>query len=660
MIIDLTTARDKTGRVIDPVSPYNPDDDVKKVTAIMLRRFMVANSAKNKPYREFNNMSLLERQSVDQVRFNSYQFYQSGDPDDDWKSNAVRPITRNRVISIAAHLTGSIMYPTIYAQNEDDNDDKDTAMVMRDLTEWAADNSNPGYEKTMMYAIIAAMVNPKVVVHTEYAKMTRFVRNDDGTQKEIPDDEYSGFCDTIVPLDEWWEPNFYEQNVQRQPYLIWRRVITYEEAQLKYGDENNWKFIKPGVQIMFVEANNLFYEQYDQNLRGYLVEEVLYWDRNEDIALKFVNGVIMTKADRPNPREDKKYPFFTAGYELVDEGKFAFYKSLVNKMGPDEEVVQTLYRMIIDGTFLQLFPPGVVFGDETVDSSVMAPATITTFDNADSKFQQLNPGNNLSAGLNVLNKVEDSMSESSIRNLQFGTRMSAYAVSAIEQEMKTMMGLFGRMIGFAVYDFSQLRISDILQYMTLGDVMQETSPAGSMKFQSFLMHDKVIGGKKKTRKISFKSQIFDSKEITQEQKDNYEMDLYMKAGNDTEIVEVDPVAFRKMKYKIKVTPEVITPPSDTTRKALNLEEYDRAIANPLADQEAVFRDLLLGSYDATKGDPEKYINKNPQSLAGMVGAGQKPGMPPQGMTPGNQAPGNSAVAQIANQRGQESTAQLGK
>ena len=58
------------------------------------------------------------------------------------------------------------------------------------------------------------------------------------------------------------------------------------------------------------------------------------------------------------------------------------------------------------------------------------------------------------------------------------------------------------------------------------------------------------------------------------------------------------------------------PSSENVKKAMNLEAYDRAIANPLLDQEAVTRALLLRSYDATKDDPDRFISKCPKPQLG--------------------------------------------
>ena len=66
----------------------------------------------------------------------------------------------------------------------------------------------------------------------------------------------------------------------------------------------------------------------------------------------------MTECDNPNPRIDKMLPFAKTIYEPINaDGNFFYGKSLVNKLGPDQEVIDVLYQMIIDGTYLNLFKP---------------------------------------------------------------------------------------------------------------------------------------------------------------------------------------------------------------------------------------------------------------------------------------------------------------
>lgn len=618
MILTLQLTKNRKGQITSPISSYKPDEKSKKRLKQILEDFTTGKQTMDKPYREFNDMSVLQRQSADQASFNIYVEPKSNDPDEAWHSQAIRPIVRNRIISIAAHVTGALIYPLVEAQNEQDEEDLDSAVVMRDLFEWTTDQSN--YSQSFLYSVIAALVNPAVIIHTEFANRMRTVKEvqaDGGwTTKDIIDEIYSGFQDNIVPVDELFIGDIYEHNIQKQPFLIWRRCISYEAAAAKYGYSNNFKkYVKPGIQIFYDQTSDTFYEQYDEDLKGRLVEEVIYYNRTEDLQIPVCNGVLLTDPEQPNPRKDKNYPFVKGGYELIDEGKFFYYSSLAKKLSKDEEVVNTLYRLIIDGSFLQLMPPVAVFGNEEVNSSVVTPGTVTTF-GENTKLQRIDVGGNLNAGYSALEKVESSISESSNDVLQSGQSttgsQTAFEISRLEQNARIMLGMFAKMISFMVRDYGYLRGSDILQYLTVGDAAKITD---GLKFSSFIIPDRNESGKKKTRRLQFDLET--GKGDAMQESFNT---LNEEGGlnSDVQIYKINPKLFRERKFKFKVSPDLVTPPSDNVKKALNLEEFDRAIQLPFIDQRAITRDLLLGSYDATKANTDKYIIEEQLSTHGSL------------------------------------------
>ena len=631
MIIDVELKRGKAkkgeiGAITSEKSEYKPTELERARILEVLRDFTLGSTIMNKPYRQLNDMTVKDRQNEDQKLFNNYVEPKPNDPDERWKSQAIRPIVRNRTISIAAHVTGSLIFPQIFAQNDQDDMDKDAATVMRDLIEWTADQSE--YAKTLFYGIVAALVNPGAIIHTEYRKVMRTVKELDAKgkweKKEILDEEMSGFQDTIVPLDELFIGDINEHNIQRQPFLIWRKAIDYSQALSKYGDNDNFKkYVKPSIQCVFDSATGQFYEEYDTNLEERLVEEVIYWNRTADLRLVLVNGVLITDVDEPNPRKDKKYPFLKFGYEPVDEGKFFYYFSLVRKMSKDAEIVNKLYRMMIDGSYLQAMPPTGIFGEEQFDSSIIVPGRQTQMKDVNAKIVPITSGANPSAALGALQKVEASISESSNDQLQSGQAeagaQTAFEISRLEQNARIMLGMFAKMIGFGVKEYGELRIGDIIQFLTVGEVEQITN-GQNMKYKKFLIPERMSGGQQKSRKIVMgqmepKDKLADSQAVLEEE-----------GGIDSklEIFKVRPDIFRSLKFLVKVSPDVVTPPSDNLKKAMMLEQYDRAIANPILDQEMITKELLLGAYDTTKNDPDKFIKKQDPMMAMM---GQMPGNP---------------------------------
>lgn len=601
------------------LSSYQPTDAEKARLAEIQKDFSRADLVRGKAYEEFNYLTLIGTLNRDRKAFNSYVDSIPLNPDESWRSYTVRPITRNKVISIAAHITSSLLFPQIFAQNDNDNEDKDAAMVMRDLVEWTNEQGN--YAINFVKAVLKALVDPVAIFEEGYAEVYRRVKEmqADGsyTTKEILDEVFSGFINTLVPCEELYIANAYESNIQKQAFLIRQKFIEADEAKEKYNTSTNWQYVTPGIVTFYSEERDGFYQMSDDNLSSNLVEEITYYNRYSDTEVRLVNGILMDDPDRPIQRKDKMYPFAKTGYEFFAGTDFFYYKSLVSKMSSDQEVIDTLYNMIIDGTYLQIMPPSVVSGDEDFDSSVIVPGGITVM-NEDSKFQTVNTNNNLNAGMNTLQMVERSASESSTDRLSQGmssssTPATAYEVSRLETNARTMLGLFGKMIASFVEDFGKLRVSTILQHMTVSTGAEILGESTRLKYRQFLLPAEKEGGK--TKKIMFDMNLPVDEEG--QKKKSYEL-LTEERKTSSKIAVVNPSLFRRNKYMFKVKADFMPEQSEAVKKSLNLEAYDRAIQNPIADQELVTKDFLFESY--RPGESDKYIKKvKPQQTMDIQG-----------------------------------------
>lgn len=613
---DLFLENDK-GEKAEP-SEYKPDEEVNNVTRMIVNSFTWADITMRKPRREYNDMSTLTRMMYDQMAFNIYQPNNGqpniGDASQSWKSNAIRPIVRNKVISVAAHATARLIFPKVFAYNDQSEEQEKAAIVMRDLIEWASDQNN--YNKMSLFAVINACVNPASIMHVEYANAYRTIKTEKGADgkwktKEIPDESNSGFQLTPVPVDELYIGDFYIEDIQKQPYLIWRRVQTYAAMKAKYGHSKNFKFVKAGIQVIYNDANTGFYEVYDSNLRGSLCEEIIFYSKSLDLQVVLVNGIMVTEPDEPNPRLDKQYPFVKFFYEPFDEGRCFYGKSLAFKMQPDADIINTLYPMIIDGTFLNIFNPLIVSGEEEIGSEVMIPGTTTTL-SSESVVNPLRVAQDIQQGVNTLSRVEDSINQSSEQPLNIGDRATAYQISKIDQERQTNIGLFITMIGDWVKQYGNLVKSDVLQYITVPQV-DKIIDNGELIYKTIIVHDKQTDTGKINRKIKFDLDT-PTKELTEEEElDNSYNVLEEQGGTDTkqEIYKVNPQLFRNLKYQVAVSPDVLAPMSDDLERAYGLELFDRAIQGPAlgvnVDMEKIFKDFLFKLYPKSSQDVNKYF-----------------------------------------------------
>ncbi len=611
---------DKKGLPIAEVASYAPTDEEKNVRAMILKHFVLGSTTMYMPRVEFNDLSTVVRDQYDQMSFNTYQPNNGeaweGDQISGWRSRAMRPVIRNKCISIAAHATARLIFPKIFAYDNSSEEQQDAARVMEDLMEWAADESS--YAHVALMRVITALSSPASIGYTEYGEVYRTVKIEKDSEgkwleKRVRDLAFPCFQDTVVPVDQLYIENIYEPDIQKQGWLIWRRVYSYSMAQTKYGDEDNFQYVRPGVQTIYDDANRNFYYVYDPNMRTEDVEEIIYWNKNLDLKIVLVNGVMMTECDNPNPRADKLYPFDKFGYEPINN-RFFYYKSLSFKLQHDADIVNTLYQMVVDGTYLSIFKPMVNVGGEIIASDVIVPGAVTTLSSPDADLRAINVGSDLKSGLETLSVVEKSINESSQEPLQQGdaspSGTTAYEISRLEQNANTVLGLFLQMIAKHVKDFGHLRLGDIIQYMTLGEVSDIVDDP--MVYKTLLLGSTPT--KNVNRKIVFDPEMADEYSDEEVLDSSYEILTAEKSkGDDIEIYRVNPMIFRDLKYKVTVSPDVLNPRSEQLLKAMDLETYDRLVQNPSVNQEEALK-LLLSTNDKTKKNTDKFVAKQPQQV----------------------------------------------
>ena len=619
----LRTSVNKKGEISDEMSPYSPSEETIKVRSMILKHFILGTTNMYTPRVEFNDLSLTERDQEDQMAFNTYQpnngeAWEGSSQASAWRSRALRPIVRNKCMSIAAHATARLIFPKVFAYNSNSDQQEDAARLIEDLMEWSGDISN--YPYTALMRVITAMSSPASIGYTEYGEVMKTVKtekDDDGKwiEKRVRDESYPCFMDEVVPVTQFYIQNIFESDIQKQGWLIWRKVYSFSEAEVKYGQFDDFKYVRPGVQTLCDDANNTFYYVYDPNMRQEDVEEIMYWNKNLDLKIIMINGVMMTEHDNPNPRADKLYPFDKFFYEPINN-RFFYGKSLSFKLQHDSDIINTLYQMVIDGTYLSIFKPMINVGGEIIASDVIVPGSVTTFSDPNSDLRAINVGSDLRSGLETLSVVERSINESSQEPLQQGQSQSgtqtAYEISKLEQNANTILGLFLQMIAKHVKDFGKLRLGDILQYLTLSEVSDITGEP-ELTYKTFFLK-----GLDKQSKISFDGDL----QTEYEDKEEYLNASYDVLDEEKEkkmtITKANPILIRELQYLVTISPDVINPRSEDLERAYDLEAYDRMVNNPMTDQEEVLR-LLLHANKSTKTDPDKYIAKQPVQPQPILG-----------------------------------------
>lgn len=589
---------------------YTKDEQAK--VADILSKYQDGLKTLNTPIRAYDERTILEEAERNQKAFNTYMPPRTADPDFEWMADTVRPITRNKIIAIATKMTAMIIYPSFRAQNEQDMQDKDTAEVMRLISRWVIENSS--YEMDYARTVINALTDPIAYIETGFYQTMREKRfrdeNGDIQVEEVVDELMSGILYNTLKVNDilFADINLSPNQIQQQPWLIKRKIVSYNEAQRRYGKNKNWGYVNAGTVVKWDSQETSFYEEDTKHLKKDEVIIMTYFNRIKCEEIVLVNGILMTAHDEPMTREDGLYPFATLVFEEIQS--MFVGKSAVNKIAPDQNLIDSLYNMIFDAGALALIPPMISYGETRFDAPVMIPGQVTHA-GEEGKIEVLSGNSDIGAGLRLTQDVERSMSESTQSSRAMGIadskEMTAVEYAGLEDNSMQALGLFGRQMSQLVKQLGRLMQGDILQYLTMPEINDLLGEGQKLKYKSLLSNGNLQGdGPADMNQIRFTDQFFGEEMVDEF---DISMSLLEEEGfkRGVKIKLVDPILFRKQKFTVFISEEELTKENKRMEKALKLEAYDRAINNPMLDQNEVTREFLLSAY--VPGDEEKYLAK---------------------------------------------------
>lgn len=612
---------------------------MRLVTATIKQDYQTGLEILNMPFREYDNNSVITEMNVNQKAFLIHSELEFTSPDQKWRWDGVRPTVRNKVLSLAAQLTAQVLVPNIFAQNRNDQEDKQVAEVMRLILEWNIRNSD--YDITFLNGVIAALVNPVAYFGVEFLEAIQIVKTKSKGKfktKEVVDEFLSGLQVSNVPLDEILITNAYEYNLQKQRAIMRNKFPEYSELEKIFGKHKNWRFITPGIRTVFSDVDSTFYDQKDESLDT-LADYLVYQNRGDDFEIPYINGVDFGD-DSENPLDGNpikhrdqlnrpKYPYVKFGAEPIDEKNFYFYKSIASKMMPDFNLSNKVWRITVDTGTLGLKPPLTVSGDKKLETDVYYPGSVVNAPR-DTKFGQLPVGNEAS-GYNLLQALDNEISESTQDPFRQGISRdlpnTAFQQAQLTQNAKIQLGPVGKVIIQAIRDLGGLMVDDIIHHQTVGEVSQLMDGGQRLKFKNFLFPNQTEEGKTLTKEVRFTDELIGA-EMTDEQIKEREFNLLEEEGGidgERRIMLVNPNLFRKMRFMIFIDADSLLPLNEAFESAEKLDAYSKAILNPLVAQDAesmraVTADLLFGALRSTKNNVDKYLPKRPVPL---VPAGQE-------------------------------------
>ncbi len=548
--------------------PYVPDEKARLAQIKILKKLTDARIIIFRSYNQFNNRSLFDAIDDWTMRWNGYippSDLVSGNP----TSNIFLNFTRNIIIGYLAKVAMTLPEPKIIAVN------KKTGIINKHLAEVLSDLNNYSLQQEngparLLEIALETTTKGTGIVYEGYMKNEQKFKNVVGFnavtgEVEYEEEErtiYDDCFQTVVPLEDFYIGNPYEPDVQKQPYLIWKKITTYEEAFSEFSHYESWKYIKPGAYALTQEPTTFYRNKLYTELSSNQVEVLRYYCRKDNSHIVTINGVVMYEG--PIPFKDGKYPFAKYIFEPY-EIPFFWGAGAPQKIMGEQDVQNTLINMMLDKTYGSLLPYGLSSDlDDLIEDDTLAPNKIRKVgDITKWKFDTL-PG--VSAGEQAMFQTimqqanqNSGMSASGNSYSPKGGKLTAKQLLLQQQETMQKLTFSMNFLEDGERDRTELRVDHMLQFYSIPRMEKITGKKGqeidSLIYRDIKLNDTDLrDGRTGTRIIK----LIDGHMVNDDTRTKVADDLSVLeemgeiSGTPTEALAVPISMFQDYNYQVQI------------------------------------------------------------------------------------------------------------
>ena len=462
----------------------------REILNLVLKDYIKGRTVNNKSYAQFNGRSLYDCIDDWTKRWNGY--IPEGDPLlDKTQSRMFLNFTRNCLISYLSKTALKAPEPKIIAINKKTGiEDKQFADILKDLNKYSLNEENG--DARFLESAIEASVKGTVIKFEGYMRTEQTIdvpTKFDPTTGEIKYKRekkvtFDNCFQKIVPVEDFYIPNPYQIDVQKQPFVIWREITSYQEASLEYGDYPNWDKVPQTAYLLSSEPTTFYRNTLQTELGKDQCEVIKYYNRFKKGTLHavIVNGVVIYSG--PIPFKDGKYPFAVGVFERFGND-FFWGMGFPQKVQGNQDLQNTFLNMMADKTFNSLLPFALSSDlDDFVDDEVLTLGKIRKV--GDISKWSIQEWPSVSAGEMDMMQLVMGLGEDDANNVRSAEKqnpkikgkMTARQALLQNQEMQAKLGFSMSYMEDFERDRTALRLPHILQFYSIPRIEKITGKNG--------------------------------------------------------------------------------------------------------------------------------------------------------------------------------------
>ena len=626
---------------------YEPTPETIRLVSAVYQKFRISANDRNRQFEYFDGDDLITYINDSVRRFVTN--IDEREDIEDWQSRINDQFTRNKVLSVLAKVVRVL--PIAQMKGRGDEDFR-KGFILSSLYEYAEDLDD--YEEFMVFYLLEAIVKGTSVGYEGLERKDKLHRDVEGFNDDIRVKETktitSKLFASIVPLEDFYPSSINIRNIKSMPYCFWRQNVSYQKFLMDWGMYDKSAYVQPKKSYSNLDASRPFYaDLISQDIIDGNVEIIRYYNKDTDEYILVANGVWLNPIKNmkleemisPLPFNHKELPFFDLKFDFFGSD-FFYGKSLPDRLKTLQDVLNVLTNMLLDQSFLTIFPPILTNGFDDIEDDYLRPGRRTPVDTQglpiNQAFMKLDLGTPTGWHQYILNYTRQVMEQASLDQVNSGQagqgdRTTAQEIRTAADGVASMLGLFGRMINYSLKRKALFKASNILQFWTdpntpvIEQVLGEGATTETKEiFNVFKIDNTTLSGGKRGTKI-IEMYADKDKMPTKSQTKARAVVAQLQHETNIEIITFSPEYIREFVFDIKIVPSQKSEATRDIDKAMQIEKAKTYLTlfPDLVDR----TELLAQTAEKMGDDPAKIIksdvlnpNPNPTLPPPQPGQGQ--------------------------------------
>lgn len=551
----------------DATPVFSPNQDQNDAINQVLRDYSKARTVMQKNYNYFNGRNLYDCVDDWTKRWNGYIPAQNPLLDTT-QSQIFLNYTRNAIISYLVKIAMSLVKPKILAVNKKNMiQSKQFAQFLTDANQFSLNAENG--ESKFFAAALETTVKGTCITYEGYMRQEQ--------EMEVPDkfDAMTGKMKTkkvnkilyddcfqkIHPIEDFYIANPFQPDIQRQEYIIPRRLTTYTEAKDEFGHYPLFEHVKAGAYTITSDVTTFYKNQLISELAKDQVEILPWYNKSKNKHILLINGIPIYIGVLPF--KDGRYPFAKAIFEPF-ANDFFWGAGFPNKIMGEQDLKNMLFNMMVDKTSGSLLPYGLSSDlDDIIEDEVLAPNKIRKVGDINKwKFDTLpgiSPGEVQMLQLTdkELNDNSNGVSSSGQSSSPRGGKLAARQVLMQQQESMQKLGFSASFLEDYEKDRTDLRLAHILQFYSIPKLEAVTGVSGGdqkkLLYRDITLNNtRLSNGKTGTKIIKLTDKLTPSSRKDMADKLSVIEATGDASGTPTEAIAVDINTFNDYNLEVQV------------------------------------------------------------------------------------------------------------